>query len=257
MKIIDVHFRNKHSRFHRVGDCIQMSAIVNGLQVANPGDRVRAVVYQEFKPWIDLCWKDVVTVESGEPLYNEVWPYVDSLWCHDDHCDAFGMTRLDFMAENAGCRAILPTPMIAQEALDWAKSMVGDKKVAVIVPFCNCTQFAWATEHYKALGNYLTDKYEVIAIKLASEPEFEFGGKTIEDTTPQQTAALFLMATLMIGNDAGLTHLGGILNVPTWAICGPTKGKVVFGNYPSVKWIDAPDGLSKLKLDEVIKTIIP
>jgi len=45
-----------------------------------------------------------------------------------------------------------------------------------------------------------------------------------------RTAAMLSLADLVIANDSGPAHLGGIVGTQTVSVCGPTKGHVVFAH---------------------------
>jgi ADP-heptose:LPS heptosyltransferase len=45
-----------------------------------------------------------------------------------------------------------------------------------------------------------------------------------------KVAAMIRRADLVVANDSGPAHLSGAIGVKTLAICGPTKGRLVFGH---------------------------
>ena len=60
---------------------------------------------------------------------------------------------------------------------------------------------------------------------------------------PDVLIALMSMMSCIVSNDSGFAHIGGIMNIPTVAICGgPYDGNVVFGWYGGVRVLQAPSG---------------
>ncbi len=48
------------------------------------------------------------------------------------------------------------------------------------------------------------------------------------------------MADAFVGNDSGMTHLAGMLHIPSIVLTAQIKGKNLYGIYPTIKVIDAP-----------------
>ena len=244
-QIIDVHVRSRMSRYHRIGGAIQMLGVIQAVANAHPDVLVRGVVLEQFAPWLRLGCPNVVTVESGAPLCNELWPNAIDERDVDRLAAEFGWDRQQVWAEELGLTPAPATPIIGADAMQWARTthtqLAGGKKVVWLSPYCNRPAWCWPAERWVELGSALqTAGYTVVATHLSTEPAFQFAGTTMPDVPPERTAALFSLADLIISHDAGLAHLAGFLGVPTIALCGPTLGPVVFGCYPSVRTIQAP-----------------
>ena len=70
------------------------------------------------------------------------------------------------------------------------------------------------------------------------------------------TAAMGMMSCI-ISNDSGFGHLGGIMGIPTIAICGgPYDGNVVFGWYGGVRVLQVPSGnIKRIRVDSVLSVV--
>ena len=252
MKILDVHIFSKKNpeHGHGIGDGILMLGVIQGVANANPGAFVRAVVLEGREQWVLLGWPHVVTVDHNlkpkEPLFNELWPQRHESLGGDKIAINRGLTRQGLWAAEVGVKAAWPAPRIPETARAWARKiqakLFDDKPVVWISPWACARERTWPLRRWAELAEGLfAAGYAVAGIHCGRE--FLLDGVTwFEDTAfpADRTAAMFERASLVIGNDSGMVHLTGFLNVPALAICGPTRGDVIFGDYPSVRVIDSP-----------------
>ncbi len=61
---------------------------------------------------------------------------------------------------------------------------------------------------------------------------------------------------LLVGNDSGPVHLGGVMGIPTIAIFGPTNPRVWAPPWKNVKVISRPGGLEVLETREVMEACL-
>ena len=248
MKIIDVQVASLANPLHGhgIGDAILMLPVIAGIAAKNSDAHVRAVVLDAGREqWIKLGWPHTVTLKSKEPLHNVVFPQRwESLGGDKKAIDA-GLTRQGMWAKEAGVEVTPVTPIIPQEARDWAEKISEKQfykqRFVWISPWACGRERTWPERRWAELiDGLLCAGCTIAGIRQAGGTFFD-GVTWFEDTAfpADRTAAMFEKAALVIGNDSGMAHLGGFLNVPTLAICGPTVGSCVFGNYKSVRVVQA------------------
>ena len=259
-KVIDVHCasREKPLHGHGVGDAILMLAVIQGVQDANPGAHVRAVVKEGRVPWINLGWPHCVTLESKAPLFGELWPQRHESLGGDTIAIARGMCRAEMWAAEVGVKYRQPAPRIPAEARAWARDMqtrlFGEKPVVWLSPWACANERTWPLRRWAELRDGLLEAGYALAGVHCGREYFLDNVTWFEDTAfpADRTAAMFELAKLVIGNDSGMVHLAGFLNVPALAVCGPTVGSCVFDNYKSVRTLNGPlscDGCLGIKAD--------
>ena len=250
--IIDVHISSKENPHHGhgAGDTILMLGVIQGVANANPDALVRAVVIEGREQWALLGWPNIVTIDKNfksiEPLFNELWPQKHESLGGDKVAFDRGLTRQGLWAAEVNVTAVQPKPIIPETARAWARDMhtrlFGDRNVVWVSPWACGRERTWPLRYWAELIDKLNAAgYAVAGVHNANE--FLLDGVTWFESNvfpADRTAAMFELAKLVIGNDSGMAHLAGFLNVPALAICGPTKGSCVFGSYPSVRVIDSP-----------------
>ena len=251
-RIIDVHVGSKANpqHGHGLGDAILMLPVIAGVAAANPDAHVRAVVVDKCVPWVNLGWPHTVAIKLGEPVplfHNEVWPQLHESLAGDKRAIDQGLCRLELWARDAG---VLPKrdlkPIISDEARAWADDILKryffGHKVVWLSPWACGAERNWPARRWAELiDGLLCAGYTMAGIRQSGGHFFD-GVTWFEDSSfpADRTAAMFERAALVIGNDSGMVHLAGFLGVPALAICGPTVGSCVFGNYPSVRIAQAP-----------------
>jgi ADP-heptose:LPS heptosyltransferase len=256
VKIIDVHISSLANPLHGhgLGDTILMLGVIRGIAEANPDAFVRAVVVEGREQWVKLGWPNVVTIDkslkASEPLHNEVWPQRHESLGGDKIAMGLGLTRQGLWAKDAGVKAIKPDYWISKQTREWAfdthKRLFGNKLVVWISPWACARERTWPLRRWQELVDRLNASGYAVAGIHAAKELFLDGVTWFEDYAfpAERTAAMFELAALVIGNDSGMMHLAGFTNAPALAICGPTKGEVIFGDYPSVEVVNSPKSCS-------------
>lgn len=259
-KIIDVHVMSKANPAHGngIGDALLMLPVIAGVAAANPDAHVRAVVMESAVPWIHLGWPHALGIVPGTPLpqfHNSVWPQLHESLGGDKRAIDLGLNRQQLWAKDAGVLEYYVLarssrkdvkPIVPQEARDWAADIVKryffGHKVVWISPWSCGRERNWPLRRWAELIDGLLCAGHTIAGIRQKDGHFFDGVTWFEDSSfpADRTAAMFEHASLVIGNDSGMVHLAGFLNVPALAICGPTLGSCVFGNYASVRVAQAP-----------------
>jgi heptosyltransferase-1 len=119
-----------------------------------------------------------------------------------------------------------------------------DGKYVVISPFTTHDSRDWNFNHYRRLAIALkTQGYRVICIGTPKQRErldTAFYGLELEkisDKPPEWISALVAHASVVIGNDSGIVHLGGLYGVPTVCILAHFDPVYSFMCGESIDWI--------------------
>ncbi len=117
----------------------------------------------------------------------------------------------------------------AQEKL--YEKLKGDD-YAVIVPFAQYPQKKWFDDYWQQIILRIRGRYKLKTIIVGGENGLEQGEETAKrtgainfagKTSLEETAAIIKGASLLIGVETGLTHMGHALNIPTIALFGATS----------------------------------
>jgi len=118
--------------------------------------------------------------------------------------------------------------------------------VVALCPFAARQTRTWPMRHwYQLLLAFRERKIAVIIIDHPRpggqrSPARHLPARAYVSQEPHETAAMLSMVDLIVSADSGMAHLGGWLGTPTLALCGPTRGEVVFGGWKTVDWMRAP-----------------
>ena len=113
---------------------------------------------------------------------------------------------------------------------DYAERFYGDRPYAVLCPFTTRAQKHWPEAHWRDLAWRMVEQgWRVVVLGAPSDEataERIFNGHNIELMVGRsallESAALVSRASLVIGVDTGLTHMGWAFSVPTVALFGST-----------------------------------
>lgn len=220
-----------------IGDHATVLLGAEGLRRQYPDADVVIVSRREdCVPWAALWWPDVwyaaqdghLEVESTAIAPLDTRPmgrHKTERWrCVADNC---GTTL-----------AIPPLRPLSATVVDAVREHAG---AVVLFPEANSVERPWPIPAWRELERLLLahDYPVVVAGGNADGPRSLRSPKVI-GRSPAEVAALIRGASLVIGNDSGPAHLGGLIGTPTLALCGIVGGRRVFGAYPSVRWIDGP-----------------
>lgn len=113
---------------------------------------------------------------------------------------------------------------------DYAEQFRRDRPYTVLCPFTTRPQKHWPELHWRELAERMTERgWRVVVLGAPSDEaaaERIFGAQDIElmvgKSALLESAALVSRASLVIGVDTGLTHMGWAFSVPTVALFGST-----------------------------------
>lgn len=123
-------------------------------------------------------------------------------------------------------------PEAERSGNEFASSMAS--RYVVLSPFTTRPQKHWVEERWKDLVSRIIKKMDLAVVLLGGtgneesalriQPENEARAvNLVGKTTIQHAAAIIKHASLLVGVDTGLTHMGIALSVPTIALFGATR----------------------------------
>jgi heptosyltransferase-3 len=128
---------------------------------------------------------------------------------------------------------LAPAPEMRRWAEEtWARLRLGDAPVLAVHPGSGGRAKCWPPECFAALARRFIEEGwralvvagpadEAAAAALVAALPTE-RAQRVDGLTLPQLAALLARAALLVGNDSGVSHLSGLLGVPTLALFGPT-----------------------------------
>ncbi len=110
------------------------------------------------------------------------------------------------------------------------RETTAEGRYAALCPFSSKPQKEWIYGRWAGLSSRLIPEHGLRPVMLGGPGDVEAAQRMassdiinmVGKTTVKQTAALIKRASLLIGGDTGLTHMGIAFNVPTVAIFGST-----------------------------------
>ncbi len=109
---------------------------------------------------------------------------------------------------------------------------IGHQRYAVICPFTTRPQKHWFEERWSVLAKQIESEQHLPVVMLGGPADVEAAARIAAGNSQiinmagksllMQTAALIKHASLLVGVDTGLTHMGIAFNVPTVALFGST-----------------------------------
>jgi heptosyltransferase-1 len=141
--------------------------------------------------------------------------------------DVHAVSRYMKIAASVGCDiSSIEFPVLTQQM----KIPFKDKEYAVLVPGARWDTKIWPATHYGALAAMLPIPSVVIGAasdeKMAATIVAGSKGKAISlvgQTSLKQLAYVIQKAKYMVTNDSGPMHIAAALNIPVFAIFGPTS----------------------------------
>jgi ADP-heptose:LPS heptosyltransferase len=236
-----------------IGDTVACLPVVHAIQQKYPSKQVRIRAVPNRVPWAKLGWANVMSTDDwssrGEWLIKlcpERMGLIDDI-CAKEHNPPISRHHLWCMAAGVDepVRDIRLRP--SNDVAEWSRGQLTEgvtngKPIVAIVPFSNSPQRTWSMHHWIDLAGMLTKLGCFVYVVDGNEPDrtkhmpyLRYWGWGAD-----HTVALFTKTNLVIGNDSGMSHLAGVMRVPTIAICSATDGKVVFGWYDTVKILQSP-----------------
>jgi ADP-heptose:LPS heptosyltransferase len=123
---------------------------------------------------------------------------------------------------------------------------VDSGKYIVLSPYSSCVGPArdWPAANYARLVNELTKEGHRVYVALTSEHKHDawmyHPAKVWIDAKPEDMCSLVAHAHLLVANDSGMSHLGGLFGTPTFAIMAHIEPETTFWCADSVQGI-VPD----------------
>ncbi len=111
------------------------------------------------------------------------------------------------------------------------KEKLGDSDYAVICPFAQFPQKNWFEDYWEQIILRIRGRYHLRTVivggvngKGAGEKMAKMSGaiNLAGETSLEETASVIAGASLLIGVDTGLTHMGHAFNIPTISLFGAT-----------------------------------
>jgi len=249
--VIDIRSRTKEATdYTGIGDIVAALPVVHALAVTR-SKRVRYRVIEARVPWAQLGWPDVCVDREDTDIGEEVidinlYGAIDL----DRKLEESGKNRHEHWFEAAGVKPFKPHLFPDTEGLSWAREQLAEarrngKRVVALSPFANAPARQWPLHHWIDLADKLMkENYHVIMIDSDPQRGRFMPCQRYWGWKPTHVSALLTETDLYVGNDSGMTHLAGVFDVNTIAICSVTSGKTVFGWYDSVEVIQATNECS-------------
>ncbi len=244
-----------HADMTGIGDTILLGPIVQAYakKMAADGYRVRFCV-----PWGRIAWARFAapTVEIDD-LSNAdrdfgVMGYHSSdfrFFELDETARQMGTTRAGYIAKrfdidlDAAMRDYvvdIPQESTTKFANDAKMNQArkNGQPIIGIAPFSHNPLRTWPIRHWVHLVYILREVFKAMVVVIDGGGDSKrtecFPCTRWVGLEPHDTAALMRRFDVMIGNDSGMSHMGGFLKVPTLVVCGITDGKIIYDSYPSV-----------------------
>lgn len=216
-----------------IGDCILGTTTVAGLRKQYPDAHITYVVERKNVDWVRLFKEanEVASKATGD-FDNVYGPY--SSYGHEVKSKS-AKPRWVYYADVCKTEAALPTWEVPEADLKWAEEF---KDRVILVPYAAWSNRSWPIQHWMALEEALNNAgHKTLVLDSPGDGKrtimfrsFRFWGQPA-----RKVAALILKSKLVVGNDSGMVHFAGALGQKAIAVCGPVKGKKIFGFWPTVR----------------------
>lgn len=194
-------------------------------------------------------WVTSVLALDSEQLSSEAglsWSRTESIGTQYEyqHVPITPATRFDLWCDSLKLPRLSPVrPSYVEHPADaawaeehWNRIDQRRSRRAVLFPAAAWPLRCWPKAYYIDLAAMLLQRGVVAAGLGATKDDVDsFPGQWLWGFDIPKVAALIRRADLVIANDSGPAHLSGTIGVPTLAICGPTRGRLVFGHDANVK----------------------
>lgn len=225
-----------------IGDVFTAAPAVMALDAARGGSRdtVQLVVKPWLREWALLIWPLVAT------RHDEARP---ALHLNPDGRAElelrFGVARHEAYARAVGCAPHSARVTVTPDDIEWAEKELAKHKrpVVALSPFSAYQNRQWPLSRWLHLEDHLrTAGFGLIVLDGPGRGRRlrPFLSTSLWGMAPRRVAALVSQVDAVIANDSGLAHLAGTEGTPCVAICGPTRGSLVFSWYESVSAVQSP-----------------
>ncbi len=224
-----------------IGDSLMGACAIKGLSNLHDNRPIIYKISRRSKPFVRLF--DLGNVQIGTQDFdgNKEVPtnpnpgdlqmntgYGDELQSKGRH------TRLERNCRNIGVVTPALPKLHSREAL---KSMGNDFLGAIAIsPFSTATGREYPVRAWITVERLLREVgYRVV---ILDAPNKNFPGRhtrlkseAVIGAPAPRVAGILLSSAMLVGNDSGLSHLGGIMGVPTLVLCGQVTGPEIYGFY--------------------------
>lgn len=212
-----------------IGDIICSLYAVQAFSTAHPKTNIKFHVRQH-KEWAELAdieRMDICLIDDKKTLHNKIMLYnLDEdkkrYIKHQNSPKHYSCTKLNVKPE---------TPRIKSEIVN--SERLFEEKYIVLSPYASQINRTWEIHNWKILARLLKSYgYKVIAIDSPFQSErckvldIEF----FWGQPAQWIAQLCKHAELIIGNDSGIAHLGGWLNIRTLVVMSQLNPNQFYAN---------------------------
>jgi len=244
-----------------IGDIVVCGAIIRGLASQFPDSHIEFYLHankefnvHRFIDWARLVWPHCSITDGGVVPGRKLEIGRPGDPDSDPERQGIKGLRHDLWAGMCGTEAIDYTITPDRESLSSAQAMLKnmgldlDKPIAYLSPITANRWRNWPIENWLVVEAYLHDHgVQVLIGALKPEPwapqeqlaKF-MSAYFIGKLPPSALLSVLYMSDVIVSNDSGFAHLGGVLAKPTVAVCGGNyDGHAVFGFYRSVEIIQA------------------
>ncbi|HSM69936.1 MAG TPA: glycosyltransferase family 9 protein [Anaerolineales bacterium] len=263
-----------------IGDIVVCGAIVRGLASQFPDYQVEFYLHanrvfdvHRFIDWAQLVWPHCYITNDGVVPGRKLEIGRPGDADSDPERQGIKGLRHDLWAGMCGTKAIDYTITPDRESLYSAQAMLKDmgldldKPIAYLSPVTANRWRNWPIEKWLVVeANLREHGVQVLIGALKPEPwapqeqlaKFKspyFIGKH----SPPVLLGILHLTDVIVSNDSGFAHLGGVLDKPTVAVCGGNyDGHAVFGFYRSVEVVQANSRLiDDVSTGRVLDTVMP
>lgn len=263
-----------------VGDIVVCTTILHGMAEQHPGKEVRFYLSgglrddaQKWVEWAKVGWSNSFNSHTT-PLAGKVY----ELGNPDDPDNDPELTgaETDFRHVLWGkmCETkprsfkYVHSPESLRQARGILKSMgLGlNRPIIYLSPMTNGPDRNWPLERWHRLEHELSSGSDIQILvgtsgyqEWATMADFKSfkSSSFLGKHRPDVLIAVMSMMDCIISNDSGFAHLGGIMGVPTVAVCGGDyKGETVFGWYGGVRVVQAASGdIGSIEVPSVVDAV--
>ena len=259
-------------RWNGIGDLVVVGSLLRGLASDHPGADISLYVNPGWLKWGQLFWDQVFELDAhtpqgkvyelGTPGLNEVElvlkEYMEDVNRHELWADACETQAIPYKIE------------IKEEVRAKARQFLVDLGLDLQQPILYFSPMTVKNRNWplplwhqleKAInpdGNYQILIGTGAFREWASQEDFEAFNTPFQlgKHPPEFLLAVLEQVSLVVSNDSGFAHIGGLLNIPTVALCSVYQGWKVFGWYDSVHYLQAPENrIADLPLSPVVDLV--
>jgi hypothetical protein len=242
-----------------IGDVMVQGVVVQAIKRFNAdrGVGVRFLTVPGRTAWAELAAPNVEVWNLTDParVPGEFVQHSAPLRALeiDATCRMQGQNRHQFLAAQFGVPEDYVEDWdihINDDAIEEADQFLAAPKksgqpIVCVSPHANSPTRQWPLRHWCHLIERLKKRFAVFVLHRpippgVPDPIRSIPARRFGSNDPHRVAAVVKQSDIVVGCDSGMCHLAGILRKPALAVCGPTEGSIVFGGWPTVRYVQAP-----------------